>query len=357
MRRLLAWGADSAALTPELQLIFGSTVESQQKDLRNVRKAVDRNLPSGDDATSLQSFWTAQSTTIEEREFWRNVWGDLETKCGFTPEFFEENRERIFLLLRGYALENGLSEEHILPQSGPACSTEQAGSVLRQEVASCSITTPSDLSTRSEELHHFDFGFNTQRENLTYEPGPPNLSSQSVSNVGPHSVPEVADDEVTPSSRQPAEGPGEATVRQRPDGATAWTLFPRNLNDGDSYAERTANHNGETSTRPRSTSRPYTELWKDTNAPSPQYSPFPTGKDLTLADALSLIPVPTADSIRPAVETTLASRPIPGISASKKRQITLLQVLNRRTQRPYDLFSFYDFVKDNDKAVDLLDFW
>jgi len=332
-------------------------VESQHKDLRNVCEAVNRNLPSGDDATSIQSFWTAQSTTIQEREFWRNVWKDLETKCRFTPEFFEKNRERIFLILRGYALENGLSEEHILPQSGPACSIEAAESVLQQDIVMYSFATLFGLSARSEELHHFDYGFITERENFTREPGPPNSSSLIVSNVGPHPVPEVADDEVNASSGQPAEEPGRAAVRQRSDGGTTWTLDGENLNNGDSQAARTVEDNGKTSTRPGSTSRPDAEQWKDTNASSPQDSLVSTEKDPPPSDASSLTRLPSTDSIRPAVETTLASRPIPRILASKKRQITLFDVLHRRTLPPYDLFSFYIFKRDSLKAVDYLDFW
>lgn len=41
----------------------------------------------------------------------------------------------------------------------------------------------------------------------------------------------------------------------------------------------------------------------------------------------------------------------------RNRLPTLAEVLNRRTLPPVDLFSFYIFMRDQQRSVDYLDFW
>lgn len=41
----------------------------------------------------------------------------------------------------------------------------------------------------------------------------------------------------------------------------------------------------------------------------------------------------------------------------RNRLPTLLEVLGRRTLAPVDLFSFYIFMRDQQRSVDYLDFW
>lgn len=41
----------------------------------------------------------------------------------------------------------------------------------------------------------------------------------------------------------------------------------------------------------------------------------------------------------------------------RKRLPTLFEVLSRRTLAPVDLFSFYIYMRDQQRSVDYLDFW
>lgn len=41
----------------------------------------------------------------------------------------------------------------------------------------------------------------------------------------------------------------------------------------------------------------------------------------------------------------------------RQRLPTLLEVLARRTMSPVDLFSFYVYMRDQQRSVDYLDFW
>lgn len=41
----------------------------------------------------------------------------------------------------------------------------------------------------------------------------------------------------------------------------------------------------------------------------------------------------------------------------RNRLPTLMEVLGRRTLAPVDLFSFYIFMRDQQRSVDYLDFW
>lgn len=41
----------------------------------------------------------------------------------------------------------------------------------------------------------------------------------------------------------------------------------------------------------------------------------------------------------------------------RNRLPTLLEVLSRRTLAPVDLFSFYIYMRDQQRSVDYLDFW
>lgn len=47
--------------------------------------------------------------------------------------------------------------------------------------------------------------------------------------------------------------------------------------------------------------------------------------------------------------------PVPDLS--RNRLPTLFEVLSRRTLPPVDLFSFYIFMRDQQRSVDYLDFW
>lgn len=47
--------------------------------------------------------------------------------------------------------------------------------------------------------------------------------------------------------------------------------------------------------------------------------------------------------------------PIPDLN--RNRLPTLFEVLSRRTLPPVDLFSFYIFMRDQQRSVDYLDFW
>ena len=52
----------------------------------------------------------------------------------------------------------------------------------------------------------------------------------------------------------------------------------------------------------------------------------------------------------------MASGSIPEIE-QRKRLPTLFEVLNRYTLAPVDLFSFYIYMRDQQRSVDYLDFW
>jgi hypothetical protein len=41
----------------------------------------------------------------------------------------------------------------------------------------------------------------------------------------------------------------------------------------------------------------------------------------------------------------------------RNRLPTLVEVLGRRTRAPVDLFSFYIYMRDQQRSVDYLDFW
>jgi hypothetical protein len=46
-----------------------------------------------------------------------------------------------------------------------------------------------------------------------------------------------------------------------------------------------------------------------------------------------------------------------GLFSTPTRHPTLHDVLNRRTRAPVDLFSFYIYMRDQQRSVDYLDFW
>lgn len=50
-----------------------------------------------------------------------------------------------------------------------------------------------------------------------------------------------------------------------------------------------------------------------------------------------------------------APSPLPDVT--RNRLPTLLEVLSRRTHPPVDLFSFYIYMRDQQRSVDYLDFW
>ena len=47
--------------------------------------------------------------------------------------------------------------------------------------------------------------------------------------------------------------------------------------------------------------------------------------------------------------------PVPDLQ--RRRLPTLFEVLSRRTLPPVDLFSFYIYMRDQQRSVDYLDFW
>jgi hypothetical protein len=49
--------------------------------------------------------------------------------------------------------------------------------------------------------------------------------------------------------------------------------------------------------------------------------------------------------------------PSPQPDLSRNRLPTLFEVLSRRTLPPVDLFSFYIYMRDQQRSVDYLDFW
>lgn len=50
-----------------------------------------------------------------------------------------------------------------------------------------------------------------------------------------------------------------------------------------------------------------------------------------------------------------AGSPVP--PAHRNRFPTLFEVLSRTTRPPLDLFSFYIYMRDQQRSVDYLDFW
>jgi len=51
------------------------------------------------------------------------------------------------------------------------------------------------------------------------------------------------------------------------------------------------------------------------------------------------------------------AHPPPGVDTHRNRLPTLFEVLSRRTTAPVDLFSFYIYMRDQQRSVDYLDFW
>lgn len=47
----------------------------------------------------------------------------------------------------------------------------------------------------------------------------------------------------------------------------------------------------------------------------------------------------------------------PSPDLERRRLPTLFEVLSRRTLPPVDLFSFYIYMRDQQRSVDYLDFW
>ncbi|PNP55254.1 hypothetical protein THARTR1_04396 [Trichoderma harzianum] len=54
-------------------------------------------------------------------------------------------------------------------------------------------------------------------------------------------------------------------------------------------------------------------------------------------------------------DTTASTTPQPDMT--RNRLPTLFEVLSRRTLPPVDLFSFYIYMRDQQRSVDYLDFW
>jgi hypothetical protein len=52
-----------------------------------------------------------------------------------------------------------------------------------------------------------------------------------------------------------------------------------------------------------------------------------------------------------------ATTPSPQPDLTRNRLPTLFEVLSRRTLPPVDLFSFYIYMRDQQRSVDYLDFW
>lgn len=52
-----------------------------------------------------------------------------------------------------------------------------------------------------------------------------------------------------------------------------------------------------------------------------------------------------------------APTPSPQPELLRNRLPTLFEVLSRRTRPPVDLFSFYIYMRDQQRSVDYLDFW
>jgi len=52
---------------------------------------------------------------------------------------------------------------------------------------------------------------------------------------------------------------------------------------------------------------------------------------------------------------SMTPSPVPDMN--RNRLPTLFEVLSRRTLPPVDLFSFYIYMRDQQRSVDYLDFW
>ena len=55
--------------------------------------------------------------------------------------------------------------------------------------------------------------------------------------------------------------------------------------------------------------------------------------------------------------STSFATPSPSVEPMRNRLPTLFEVLSRRTLAPVDLFSFYIYMRDQQRSVDYLDFW
>ena len=54
---------------------------------------------------------------------------------------------------------------------------------------------------------------------------------------------------------------------------------------------------------------------------------------------------------------SMMDTPSPHPDLSRNRLPTLFEVLSRQTLAPVDLFSFYIYMRDQQRSVDYLDFW
>jgi hypothetical protein len=54
---------------------------------------------------------------------------------------------------------------------------------------------------------------------------------------------------------------------------------------------------------------------------------------------------------------TTTGAPSPSADQPRNRLPTLFEVLSRRTLAPVDLYSFYIYMRDQQRSVDYLDFW
>ena len=57
------------------------------------------------------------------------------------------------------------------------------------------------------------------------------------------------------------------------------------------------------------------------------------------------------------MSTMMAETPQPHPDVNRNRLPTLFEVLSRQTLAPVDLFSFYIYMRDQQRSVDYLDFW
>lgn len=55
--------------------------------------------------------------------------------------------------------------------------------------------------------------------------------------------------------------------------------------------------------------------------------------------------------------STIMDTPSPHPDLNRNRLPTLFEVLSRQTMAPVDLFSFYIYMRDQQRSVDYLDFW
>ena len=54
---------------------------------------------------------------------------------------------------------------------------------------------------------------------------------------------------------------------------------------------------------------------------------------------------------------SMMDTPSPHPDLNRNRLPTLFEVLSRQTLAPVDLFSFYIYMRDQQRSVDYLDFW